>query len=141
MVLPGFVGGVYEGAVLVMKIGDQISWQRTFTEADIRAFTVLSGDAGEHHLLPDAQGRLMAHGLLTATLPTKIGGDMNFIAREMTFHFQRPVFSGDTIVCEVTVSSLDRAEQLTNIATTFVCRNQHGKEVMTGIARGVVRSV
>jgi acyl dehydratase len=83
----------------------------------------------------------MAHGLLTATLPTKIGGDMNFIAREMTFQFQRPVFSGDTIVCEVTVSSLERADQLTNVATTFVCRNQHGKEVMTGIARGVIRSV
>ena len=123
-----------------MKIGDRISWQRTFTEADIRAFTALSGDAGEHHLQADAHGRLMAHGLLTATIPTKIGGDMNFIAREMTFQFQRPVFSGDTITCDVTVSSLERAEQLTNIATTFVCRNQHGKEVMTGIARGVIRN-
>lgn len=123
-----------------MQIGDHISWQRTFTEADIRAFTALSGDAGTHHLQPDAQGRLMAHGLLTATIPTKIGGDMNFIAREMTFQFQRPVFSGDTISCVVTVASLEVAEQLTNIATTFVCRNQHGKEVMTGIARGVIRS-
>ena len=83
----------------------------------------------------------MAHGLLTATIPTKIGGDMNFIAREMTFLFQRPVFSGDTIICEVTVSSLEPAEQLIKIETTFVCRNQHGKEVMTGIARGLVRSV
>ena len=123
-----------------MKIGDHISWQRTFTEADIRAFTVLSGDAGEHHLQPDAQGRLMAHGLLTATLPTKIGGDMNFIAREMTFQFQRPVFSGDTITCDVTVSSLETSEQFTNITTTFICRNQQGKEVMTGIARGVIRN-
>jgi acyl dehydratase len=135
------VGSVYESAVLIMKIGDQISWQRTFTEADIRAFTQLSGDAGEHHLLPDPQGRLMAHGLLTATLPTKIGGDMNFIAHEMTFQFHRPVFSGDTIKCEVTVSSLEQVEQLTNITTTFVCRNQHGKEVMSGIARGVIRNV
>ncbi|MGI8918270.1 MAG: FAS1-like dehydratase domain-containing protein [Pyrinomonadaceae bacterium] len=123
-----------------MQIGDYISWQRTFTEADIRAFTALSGDAGEHHLQPDTQGRLMAHGLLTATIPTKIGGDMNFIAREMTFQFHRPVFSGDTITCDVTVSSLEVAEQLTKIATTFICRNQHGKEVMTGIARGVIRS-
>ena len=134
------MGILYESAILSMKIGDNISWQRTFTEADIRALTELSGDAGEHHLQPDAQGRLMAHGLLTATLPTKIGGDMNFIAREMTFQFQRPVFSGDTIACEVTVSSLERSEQLLKIETTFVCRNQHGKEVMTGIARGVIRS-
>lgn len=124
----------------IMKIGDKISWQRTFTEDDIRLFTQLSGDAGEHHLQPDAQGRLMAHGLLTATVPTKIGGDMNFIAREMTFQFQRPVFSGDTVDCEVTLEELEPAEQFTNIATRFVCRNQNGKEVMTGIARGVIRS-
>ena len=123
-----------------MKIGDRISWQRTFTEADIRAFTELSGDAGEHHLLADAQGRLMAHGLLTATIPTKIGGDMNFIAREMTFQFYRPVFSGDTIICDVTVVEFEAADELTNIATTFVCRNQHGKDVMTGTARGVIRN-
>ena len=124
-----------------MKIGDHITWQRTFTAADIRAFTELSGDAGEHHLQPDAQGRLMAHGLLTATIPTKIGGDMNFIAREMTFQFFRPVFSDDTIVCDVTVAELETVEQLTNIVTTFVCRNQNGKEVMTGTARGVIRGV
>lgn len=123
-----------------MKIGDHISWQRTFTEADIRAFTELSGDAGDHHLQADAQGRLMAHGLLTATIPTKIGGDMNFIAREMTFQFHRPVFSGDTVTCDVTVAELEHAERLTSIVTTFICRNQDGKEVMTGLARGVIRS-
>ena len=123
-----------------MKIGDHISWQRTFTEADIRAFTELSGDAGEHHLMADTQGRLMAHGLLTATIPTKIGGDMNFIAREMTFQFYRPVFSGDTIVCDVALAEYEPGDQFTNVATTFICRNQQGKEVMTGTARGVIRN-
>ena len=49
----------------------------------------------------------MVHGLLTATIPTKIGGDMNFIAREMKFQFYRPVFAGDTIGCEVTVVKLE----------------------------------
>jgi 3-hydroxybutyryl-CoA dehydratase len=123
-----------------MQIGDVISWERTFTETDIREFTRLSGDKGEHHLVPNAQGRLMAHGLLTATLPTKIGGDMNFIARELTFQFHRPVFSGDTVHCEVTLEELEPAGAFTNVATTWVCRNQHGKEVMTGQARGVIRN-
>jgi acyl dehydratase len=77
-----------------MKVGDTLSWSRTFTEQDIELFARLSGDQGEHHLVPDAQGRLMAHGLLTATLPTKIGGDLNLIAREMVFRFHRPVFAG-----------------------------------------------
>ena len=46
----------------------------------------------------------MVHGLLTATLPTKIGGDLNLIANEMIFRFHRPVFAGDTIRCEVTLT-------------------------------------
>ncbi len=64
----------------MMKIGDILSWERTFTEDDIRLFNKVPGDEGVHHVTPDEQGRLMLHGLLTATIPTKIGGDMNFIA-------------------------------------------------------------
>jgi len=122
-----------------MRVGDKLSWARTFTEEDIRLFAKLSGDEGQHHLVPDEQGRLMAHGLLTATLPTKIGGDLNFIAREMTFQFHRPVFAGDTIVCEVELVEMEPAEQLIRVVTKWVCLNQHGKEVMTGEARGVIR--
>jgi 3-hydroxybutyryl-CoA dehydratase len=40
-----------------------------------------------HHVTPDEKGRLMVHGLLTATGLTKIGGDMNFLARERTSNF------------------------------------------------------
>ena len=123
-----------------MEIGDVVSWQRTFTEEDIRAFARFSGDEGEHHLVPDKDGRLMAHGLLTATLPTKIGGDMNYIARQMTFEFHRPVFAGDTIECEVTLTELEPGDRYTQVTAQFVCRNQSGKEVMTGQTRGVVRN-
>ena len=123
-----------------MKIGDKTSWERTFTEADIRLFNQISGDQGVHHVAPDEQGRLMVHGLLTATIPTKIGGDMNFIAREMKFEFHRPVFAGDTISCEATIVELEPADQYTSLRTDFVCRNQHGKEVMSGHAQGIIRS-
>jgi acyl dehydratase len=123
-----------------MKAGDTLSWSRTFTEDDIRLFTRLSGDAGEHHLVPDDQGRLMAHGLLTATLPTKIGGDMNLIAREMTFRFHRPVFVGDTIRCLVTLIAAEPADGYLTIVTDWTCTNQHGKEVMTGRGSGIIRN-
>src|SRR5688500_4822705 len=122
-----------------MQIGDVVSWQRTFTEEDIRLFAKFSGDEGEHHLVPDEHGRLMAHGLLTATLPTKIGGDLNFIAREMTFQFHRPVFAGDTISCEVVLVEMKPEEQFIRVVSNWVCRNQNAKEVMTGEARGVIR--
>ena len=123
-----------------MKIGDTISWSRTFTEDDIRQFAALSGDAGEHHLVPDVQGRLMAHGLLTATLPTKIGGDINLIAREMRFEFHRPVFAGDTILCEVVITELEPGEQYARLSSDWRCVNQNGKEVMTGHGKGIVRN-
>ena len=122
-----------------MKVGDVVTWERTFTEEDVRAFVKFSGDGGAHHLRPDASGRLMVHGLLTATLPTKIGGDINFIARDMTFRFRRPVYSGDTVRCEVTIDELAESDGLTRLRSSWVCRNQHGQEVMSGAAEGVVR--
>ncbi len=122
-----------------MKVGDVVSWERTFTEEDVRRFAEYSGDAGEHHLRPDASGRLMVHGLLTATLPTKVGGEINFIARELTFRFLRPVYSGDTVRCEVTILELEEAAGYHELKSSWSCRNQHGKEVMSGEAVGLVR--
>jgi 3-hydroxybutyryl-CoA dehydratase len=123
-----------------MKAGDVLTWERTFTEEDIRFFARFSGDEGEHHLGPDKHGRLMVHGLLTATLPTKIGGDMNFIARELKFEFHRPVFAGDTIRCEVTLVHFAPGAEFHQVRSQFVCRNQEGKDVMTGEAGGVIRN-
>jgi 3-hydroxybutyryl-CoA dehydratase len=122
-----------------MKVGDTLSWSRTFTEKDIRLFAQLSGDQGAHHFIPDAQGRLMAHGLLTATLPTKIGGDLNLIARELVFRFQRPVFAGDTIECVVTLTSAVPGDGFINVESEWRCTNQHGKEVLTGGGSGIIR--
>ena len=122
-----------------MQAGDVIAWERTFTEQDIQQFAELSGDKGSHHITADDRGRVMAQGLLTATLPTKIGGDINFIAREMVFQFHRPVFAGDTIRCEVTIENLEEVEHYWNVTSTWVCRNQRGKDVMTGHAEGVIK--
>ena len=122
-----------------MRVGDVVTWERTFTEEDVRQFAKFTGDEGTHHLRPDATGRLMGHGLLSATLPTKIGGDINFIARQMTFRFERPVFGGDTVRCEVTILELTEAGRHTELKSSWVCRDQHGREVMSWEAEGVVR--
>jgi len=122
-----------------MQVGDVVTWQKTFTEDEVRLFTQLSGDSGVHHVTADERGRLMVHGLLTATLPTKIGGDLNFIARQLTFHFLRPVYAGDTITCDVTLLEIEPDENYYRVRSGWSCRNQEGREVMTGEARGVVR--
>jgi 3-hydroxybutyryl-CoA dehydratase len=122
-----------------MQVGDVTVWERTFTVEDVRLFGQLSGDQGIHHVEPDEQGRLMVQGLLTATLPTKLGGDMNYIARELVFEFLRPVFTDDTIRCESTITHLEKADGHTKMAAEWVCRNQQGKEVMTGHTHGITR--
>jgi 3-hydroxybutyryl-CoA dehydratase len=86
-----------------LKVGDIITFERTFKVRDVELFTEISGDEGIHHITPDEQGKLVIQGLLTATLPTKVGGDNNVLARTMNFEFLRPVFTGDTIICEVKI--------------------------------------
>lgn len=123
-----------------MKIGDIITFERTFTTKDVELFTEVSCDEGVHHITPDDQGRLVIQGLLTATLPTKIGGDANVLARTMNFEFIRPVFTGDTIKCEVEIQSYEweESKKRTSIGTTFTCKNQDGKEVLKGSFAGVI---
>ncbi|MEH7178312.1 FAS1-like dehydratase domain-containing protein [Neobacillus vireti] len=125
---------------MVLKVGDVITFERKFTVRDVELFTEISGDEGIHHITPDEQGRLVVQGLLTATLPTKIGGDYNILARTMNFEFIRPVFTGDTIKCEVKVEEYEIQENKNRIAitTSFVCKNQDGKEVVKGSFSGVI---
>ncbi|PFN99491.1 enoyl-CoA hydratase [Bacillus sp. AFS076308] len=122
-----------------LKAGDIISFERTFTVRDVELFTEISGDEGIHHKTPDEQGRLVIQGLLTATLPTKIGGDYNVLARTMNFEFLRPVFTADTIICEVKIEKYERQENnRTAIMASFLCKNQNEKEVLKGDFSGVI---
>jgi 3-hydroxybutyryl-CoA dehydratase len=124
---------------LGVQVGDVIHFERTFTKKDVETFTEVSWDEGNHHTTPDVEGRLVIQGLLTATLPTKIGGENNVLARTMDFEFLRPVFTGDTIKCEVTIEKLDQQENhRTSIMATFFCTNQKEKEVLKGSFAGVI---
>ncbi|MFJ7679035.1 MaoC family dehydratase N-terminal domain-containing protein [Peribacillus sp. NPDC097198] len=122
-----------------LKAGDIITFERTFTVRDVELFTEISGDEGNHHITPDEQGRLVIQGLLTATLPTKVGGDHNVLARTMNFEFIRPVFTGDTIMCEVQIDQYERQENnRTALMAFFSCKNQHEKEVLKGAFLGII---
>ena len=124
---------------MALKVGDIISFERTFTVRDVELFTEISGDEGIHHITPDEQGRLVVQGLLTATLPTKVGGDNNVLARTMNFEFLRPVLTGDTIICEVKIEKYERQENnRIAIIASFLCKNQNDKEVLKGDFSGVI---
>ncbi|WP_348610549.1 dehydratase [Halobaculum rarum] len=122
--------------------GTTLRYERTFTVEEVEAFADLSEDRGEHHEVPDENGRLLVHGLLTATMPTKIGGDLDVLARTMTFDFHRPVYTGQRIGCEVTVESVDRDgdgdDDRAAVEADIVCYRDGDEVVLTGGFEGVV---
>ncbi|MBH9964954.1 hotdog domain-containing protein [[Bacillus] enclensis] len=124
---------------MTLKVGDIISFERSFTIEDVELFTKISRDEGNHHMTPDEQGRLVVQGLLSATLPTNVGGDHNVLARTMNFEFLRPVFTGDTIRCTVRIDRYEKDQRDRNaITASFQCENQYGKAVLTGGFAGVI---
>ena len=121
-----------------LKPGSRVSWSRDITADDVRRFAELSGDNGRHHLEKDEQGRLVAHGLLTATLPTKLGGDLNFMARTMNFEFVKLVFSGDTLTCEGVIETAVAQSTRYKVAFRFEIKNQRGEVVLRGTSAGQI---
>jgi 3-hydroxybutyryl-CoA dehydratase len=124
---------------LQVQVGQKATYRRTFTTKDVELFGELSGDKGAHHVQPDAQGRIMIQGLLTASVPTKLGGDINYIAREFSIEFVRPVFTGDTVKAEAVITKAEPSDRHLNVGIEFVCHNQHGKEVLRGKTIGIIR--
>ena len=121
-----------------MELGSILSWEKSFTVDDVLRFGELTGDQGSHHVNPDKEGRLMVQGLLTASLPTKIGGDHHYITRTCEFEFFRPVFTGDTIRCEVKIMEYTPVEGKIMVASECTCTNQHDKVVLTGTFQGII---
>jgi acyl dehydratase len=122
----------------MIEVGHVEIAERTFTVEDVQAFTAVSGDRGRHHVEKDAQGRLMVHGLLTASLFTEIGGRLNYIARDMHYEFIRPVWSGDALRVELVVETVEDQGARVAITARAVCTNQHGKEVMKATTSGII---
>ncbi|UPV99787.1 dehydratase [Halorussus gelatinilyticus] len=118
--------------------GDTRTFERTFTPEDVRQFAEVSGDEQPRHLEPDDRGRLLVHGLLTATMPTKIGGDMEVLGRTMNFAFQKPVYTGETVTCEMTVEEVAERSDRYDLSAAVACENEEGETVLTGTVEGLV---
>jgi acyl dehydratase len=118
--------------------GEVLSYERVFSVEEVRTFSEISGDRGTHHVELDGQGRLLVQGLLTATIPTKLGGDIDYLAQEMTFRFHRPVFTGDRIRCECEAAVVEDRGDRVYLEFRIRCVNDAGKEVLTGGTKGIV---
>ena len=118
--------------------GETHAFERTFTTDDVERFADLSRDRQAIHTEPDENGRLLVHGLLTATLPTKIGGDLEVLARRMDLEFVRPVYTGQRITCTWTFSDVAERDDRYEIGVDVVCENEEGEPVLTGDIEGLI---
>lgn len=118
--------------------GETRTFERAFTPEEVRQFAEISGDEQPRHLEPDDEDRLLVHGLLTASLPTKIGGDLEVLARSMTFDFHRPVYTGETLTCEMEIEAVAERDDRYGLTGTVTCWNESDEEVMTGTVEGLV---
>ncbi len=121
-----------------IKVGERVVFSRTFTEADVTLFVGLTWDVNPIH--SDAEfakksriGKRVVPGLLTGSLITHIGGLWAMLANRMSFDFSAPVFVGDTITAEVTVTETNGKGWA---KLSMRCINQDGAEVLRGEVSG-----
>ena len=121
------------------------SAERLISEADIFAFSDLTGDHNPLHL--DAEfashsvfGQRIAQGLLGLSIASGLLTQLGFIDgtllafRELTWKFNLPIFIGDTIQATAKVTNLRALPRLGGGAVTFDVEvlNQKGERVQSG---------
>ena len=116
-----------------IEIGMNVSYSQTITDADVKAFSGISGDRNPIHL--DEQyaeksryKKRIAHGLMTASyfsalFGTKIPGE-GCVYVSQSLNFKRPVYIGDTVVATVEVISVDLAKKRVFFRTTCKVKNK-----------------
>lgn len=99
-------------AVNGIQVGDRFRVTRTFKKQDVIDFAATSQDYNPVHFddrFASTKGFKgpICHGLLIGSLLTEIGGQLGWLATEMNFKFKKPVYIGDAITCELTITQMD----------------------------------
>jgi len=127
-------------AIEGLKVGDTFSISRVFTEKDIVLFADITRDYNPIHFdnrfteVKGFSGRI-CHGLLVASMISEIGGQIGWLATEMNFNFRKPIFFGDTIDCDLTITEIDDRDWATAKAEY---KNQDGTLVIEAILKGII---
>jgi acyl dehydratase len=124
---------------------DLVTAARTITEADIVNFAGLSGDFNAIHTdavyaAQDTFGQRVAHGLLVQSIATGLMVQSGVIEgtvlafRELTTKFSLPVFIGDTIHVQASVTETKEFRRLGggNVTIKYSVINHEGKTVQRG---------
>lgn len=130
-----------------MKVGDTITFSRTFTDGDVANFIGVTGDFNPIHLDPRAanlcgfKGRVVP-GLLTGSMLTHAGGTLlpePYPASKMSFRFPAPVYIGETVCARVTVTEKDPEKN--RLTLRMICTNPKGEVVLEGEVSGKIMPI
>ena len=124
-----------------LSIGQTAYREATVTAEMVEAFARLTGDYNPLHFDRDFASRtrfgelIVQGGITTGILNALVAMDMPgpgtvFVSQSWTF--PKPVFIGDTIRAEATVTGLYDGRPKADM--DFVITNQRGEEVLTGAA-------
>jgi 3-hydroxybutyryl-CoA dehydratase len=123
------------------QVGEQASFTKTVTEADVTTFAGLIGDFNPLHV--DAEyarksrfGRRIAHGmfaggLISAVLGNRLPGPGSIYLSQQ-IEFLAPVYIGDTITAMAEVTHWRPDKRIITLKTD--CLNQDQVQVVTGKA-------
>lgn len=123
------------------EIGKIIEFSREFSEADVSAFSSLSGDDNPIHLDKEYAARTpfkqrVVPGILTASMFSKIFGNIfpgnGSIYLKQSLKFIKPVFIDQRITARVILTAFQEDKQRGTFATE--CFNEEGILVITGEA-------
>ena len=113
--------------------GDKAALTKTFTEEDISAFAQLSLDDNGMHTEPRLARRGLfrrpvVHGVLVASLISSVMGTKlpghGTVLQDQQIEYLAPVYPGDTITAEVTLTEVREFERYYIGTLEGVCRNQ-----------------
>lgn len=121
-----------------VRPGETFEYTHTFSRDDVEAFARLSGDRGRHHVEPDAQGRLIVHGLLVCSVPTRLGAEIDYVARDSQWLFIRPIYVGDPMAAKVKITTVVEEERWWRIGMDIRIRDASGKLAVRGESNGVI---
>jgi acyl dehydratase len=121
-----------------LQKGTHVRFSRTFTQRDVEDFGRITRDYNPVHYEPrwcrlKGFDQPIAHGLLVGSMLCEPGGQWGWLADGMSFKFQKPVYIGDTITCEMTIVELDERNYARAECTLS---NQRKEVVMTAELTG-----
>lgn len=108
-------------AVVSLRVGDHSEFTKTISESDVYGFAGITGDFSQMHtseafMQTTPYGRRIVHGVLSFALgstastlvQTQVGATLPSVSYGYDrLRFVRPVYIGDTLRAEYTVTSVD----------------------------------